>query len=493
MGSPSGEPAAGVMGTLSRCAEWAVEWSGLKAEGGQGGHLVLELVLLLAVLYLLLQKSSRRKSGKGGGGAAPLTEEEVDELCAEWRPEPLAPPIAGGLEAGPKTRVISGPPAAHVVADGKRVLNLVSTNFLGFAGDKSVNEACKKTIVKYGCGSAGPRGFYGTIDVHLELEKRIAAFFGVDEAIIYSYGVATMTSLIPAYAKRGDLIVCDAGINYALQSGVILSRSTVHYFRHNDVADLESLLSRLSEEDRRSGKKLRRRFVVVEGIYNNYGDIAALDRIVPLCRRYKFRLMVDESMSVGVLGETGRGCFEHFGIKQTNVEILTAAMGHSLGSVGGFCAGDKEMIAHQRLGGNGYVFSASLPPFLATASIKAIDLLEAKSPLLLPRLRSNAAELRRRLRQLPQVDVEGDAISPVIHVRLKPSLSLSRGQAEAILNSVVNHAFKHNVLLTTAKYSALERNPPPPSIRIAVTTNHTQSDLASAAAVIKEAGAKYCR
>ena len=302
-----------------------------------------------------------------------------------------------------------------------------------------------------------------------------------------------MTSLIPAYAKRGDLIVCDAGINYALQSGVILSRSTVHYFKHNDVADLESLLSRLSEEDNRSGKKLRRRFVVVEGIYSNYGDIAALDKIVPLCRKYKFRLMVDESMSVGVLGETGRGCFEHFGIKQTNVEILTAAMGHSLGSVGGFCAGDKEMIAHQRLGGNGYVFSASLPPFLATASIKAIDLLEAKSELLLPRLRSNAAELRRRLQQVKHVDVEGDAISPMIHVRLKPSLSYSREETEAILNSVVNYAFKHNVLLTTAKYSMLDREPPPPSIRIAVTTNHTQSDMANAASVIKEAMAKYCR
>ena len=395
---------------------------------------------------------------------------QVDELCAEWRPEPLVPPAANvaagsrGASSTCPTRVISGPPGAHVIADGRRVLNLVSTNFLGFAGDRRVSEACRETIVKYGCGSAGPRGFYGTIDVHLELERRLAKFFGVGEAILYSFGVATMTSLIPAYAKRGDLIVCDAGVNYALQSGVILSRSTVKYFAHNDVEDLERLLRDLSAEDAKKGK-LRRKFVVIEGIYSNYGDIAALDKILPLCHKYKFRLLVDESMSIGVLGATGRGCFEHFGLEQTNVEILTAAMGHALGSVGGFCCGDKEMIAHQRLGGNGYVFSASLPPFLATASIKALDLLASNGAVLLPKLHANAAHFRGLLRGVRHLCVDGDDICPIVHVRLDPAKFASE-EAELILNNIVIYAFKSSVLLTTAKYSRLDRDPPPPSIRV---------------------------
>lgn len=510
---------------------------------GGYGHLVLELILLLLVMYLLLQKSSKtmapggmsyyNSGGKNNNAQEPLTEEEVDELCREWKPEPLVPPRASTTQE----RILSGPPSAYTIADGKRVLNLVSTNFLGISGSASASAACSAAIDKYGVGSAGPRGFYGTIDVHLQLERRLAGFFNVDEAILYSFGLATMTSLIPAYAKRGDIIVVDAGVNYALQSGIILSRSTVRYFKHNDVKHLEQIMreyttsseknsssSTRRPKSKQTKQKLRRMFVVVEGVYQNYGDIAALDAIVPLCRKYKFRLMVDESLSVGVLGKHGRGAFEHHNLSIPRDEsvIIAASMSNALGSVGGFCVGDKEVIAHQRLGGNGYVFSASLPPFLASAGLNALDLIEQKdsdkdkekgedigekpsengfenghenkihrkrswrkntsidktnslhnddcgvtpSPLIRC-LHENAMVMRDALGKIKTLEVVGeDKISPMIHLRVRSNSNHNAAAESVMLNNVVEHAFKCNILLTMAKYSQLDREMPRPSIRV---------------------------
>ena len=205
--------------------------------------------------------------------------------------------------------------------------------------------------------------------MHLELEDKLALYMGTEEAMIFSYDVATPASTIPAFAKRGDLLVVDEGVNYALQAGVTLSRSEVRYFKHNDLDDLRRVLEEVAAEDAaaRRTTPLNRRFIVVEGLYANYGDLAPLADICALKRQFCYRLLVDESMSFGSLpGGAGRGAAEHAGVPAGEVEIITASLGNTLGSVGGFCAGSKQVISHQRLNASGYCFSASLPPYLAT-------------------------------------------------------------------------------------------------------------------------------
>uniref|UniRef100_A0AC35G0N1 Aminotransferase class I/classII domain-containing protein n=1 Tax=Panagrolaimus sp. PS1159 TaxID=55785 RepID=A0AC35G0N1_9BILA len=273
-------------------------------------HYFIEAALIALVIYLLVfRKKEKRSSIK-------LTEEQKDELIAEWTPDPLVPEQDyEQLERKPK--YVDGKMGKYVQIEGKEYLNAGTTNFLGFVGDSRIEEIAKKTIFKYGVGSCGPRGFYGTVDVHLDLEKELAEFLNCEEAVLYSYGFATIASAIPAYAKRGDIIFADKGVNFAIQKGLQASRSRIEWFEHNDTEDLERLLKIQEEKDRKDLKKAStiRRFMVVEGLYAKTADICPLKRLLELKWKYKVRIFIDESFSFGVLGKTGR---EQFGINDYN-------------------------------------------------------------------------------------------------------------------------------------------------------------------------------
>jgi serine palmitoyltransferase len=330
--------------------------------------------------------------------------------------------------------------------------------------------------------------------VHLQLEEALARYMGTEEVLIYSYDVATPSSTIPAFAKRGDLLVVDEGVNYALQAGITLSRSEVRYFKHNDVADLTRVLEEVAAEDAAAHRStpLNRRFIVVEGLYANYGDLAPLAAICELKRRFCFRLLVDESMSFGALpGGAGRGAGEHAGVPAGEVEIITASLGNTLGSVGGFCAGNKQVISHQRLNASGYCFSASLPPYLASGAVAALRAL-GDAPRLRDTLARNAAALRAGVAALPGVaPPAGEPFCAVVHIRLAGAAGADVERAEATLARVCAHALQDSgVLLATAKYSLLERRKPPPSIRVAVSAAHTDADIKAALAALRAALAK---
>ncbi|KAL3155107.1 hypothetical protein ABBQ38_011167 [Trebouxia sp. C0009 RCD-2024] len=377
---------------------------------------------------------------------------------------------------------------------------MVSANFLGFAGDDDIQRACEATINKYGVGSCGPRGFYGTIDVHLDLEKRIASFMQTEESIIYAYDLATVPSILPAFANAKDLIVCDEAACYAIQNGATLSRAQVRFFKHNDMADLERLLQEQADKDKRSKLRLNRRFIVVEGISHNLGDIAPLDQIFNLKEKFKYRLVLDESLSFGVLGATGRGAAEKFGLRPGQVEIVAASMGNSLASIGGFCAGDRDIVDHQRLSGLGYCYSASLPPYLATAAICALESMQ-KQPDLVQRVTKNAQTMRKLLRTIDGLQVHGapsDDASPVIHVQLEQGPD-AIWKGKALLQRLVADAFKHEgVLFSVHRLSDLDKAyvKTPASICIAVTAQHTQQDLEKAADALRNASKRclhlYC-
>ena len=209
--------------------------------------------------------------------------QEIDELVDEWTPEPLEQPLTEreSLDLA-SLPVISGPtgPKPKLVGSGKTVMNLASFNFTGLAGNEHIKQKATEALRKYGLGSCGPAGFYGTIDVHTDLEKNIADFLGTEDTILYSQAFSTVSSVIPAFSKRGDIIVADRNINFAIQKGLQISRSTIRWFDHNDMKSLEEVLESISKESRKRRAPLTRRFIITEGIFERDGSMADLPRLV---------------------------------------------------------------------------------------------------------------------------------------------------------------------------------------------------------------------
>ncbi|KAI5988412.1 serine palmitoyltransferase subunit I, partial [Pisolithus albus] len=200
---------------------------------------------------------------------------------------------------------------------------------------------------KYGLGSCGPPGFYGTVDVHLELERDIADFLGTESAILYSQGFITISSVIPAFCKRGDVIVADRAVNFAIQKGIQISRSTVRWYDHNDLKSLEDVLVSVEKDRRKRGAPVTRRFIITEGIFERDGEIVDLPKLIELKHKYKYRLILDESISFGSVGRTGRGLTELYNVPASQVDMLIGSVANGLCSAGGFCAGSTIVTEHQ--------------------------------------------------------------------------------------------------------------------------------------------------
>lgn len=449
------------------------------------GHLVIEAVLVVVILSLFLQRSFKPANDRS------LTDKEIEQLCKEWEPEPLVP-ASGDDQHWPEPKVLTAVSGNTATIEGKQVLNLASADYLGLTGNKDINDACRATINKYGVGSCGPRGFYGTIDVHLQLEELLAKFLGTEGAIVYSYDIATVSSVIPAFAQANDILVVDEFCGYPIQMGCQLARSQLHYFKHNDMADLERVLQRVDQQERRARKPLTRRFIIVEGIYANFGDLAPLDKIAQLKEKYKYRLIVDESFSFGVLGATGRGACEHFGLQSSQVDIVCAGLGAAAASVGGFCAGDRDVIEFQRLSGGGYIFSASAPPYLATAATCALQHIISHKADLLPRLRANAAALRAEVRKVPGLALHGaspaDDVSPVVLLKLaKPPASAV--EADNLLQRVADHMLRSDsVFVSVNRVSALDRlKGAAGSLKLYANANLTPAQIATIGSALRKA------
>ncbi|MED6118502.1 serine palmitoyltransferase component [Stylosanthes scabra] len=442
-----------------------------------GGHLFIEVFLLVVILFLLSQKSYKPPK-------RPLTNKEIDELCDEWVPEPLIPSLNEEPYEPPVLESAAGP---HTVINGKEVVNFSSANYLGLVGHKKLLDSCSSALDKYGVGSCGPRGFYGTIDVHLDFEARIAKFLGTPDSILYPFGFSTMFSAIPAFSKKGDIIVADEGVHWAIQNGLYLSRSTVVYFKHNDMKSLRETLENITSKNKRIDKL--RRYIVVEAVYQNSGQIAPLDEIIKLKEKYKFRVLLDESNSFGVLGKSGRGLTEYSGVPIEELDIVTADMGHALAAEGGFCTGSTRVIDHQRLSSSGYVFSASLPPYLASAAITAIDILE-ENPELLSKLKNNISVLWKELSKIPGLKITSSKESPIVYLRLEKSTGSQKDDL-CLLEKIAQRALEEDsVFVVVSHRSTLDKCRLPVGIRLFVSAGHSESDLWRASESLKKVSAQ---
>ena len=439
-------------------------------------HLVLEGLLVVWIFQLLFSKSYfiRRRSG--------LSAKEEEELIAEWTPDPLVPPCEDPPQENPD--ITDGTATRTICINGAERLNLATTSFHGMNGHKSCIESALSAIDKYGVGACGPRAFYGTLDIHLEFEKRIAAHMGAEIAILYSYGFSTISSAINCYCKRMDVVFCDEGANLAIKKGIEASRSKVHYFKHNDVDHLRSLLENHARWERNNSRqaKVTKKFLIAEGMYNYYGDICPLKELIEFKYRYGARLILDESFSFGVLGETGRGVSEYYGADNSDIDVVTVAMDHALGSNGGFVYGTAYMIELQRLGGLGYCFSAALPPYLTASALKALELINRG---LISQLKENTNYLYDQLWSLDGIKLSNHRDCPVFHLRLLAPTNWD--QDYALLKRAADSINAKGVAVTMATYVRSEELfLPEPSLRMVVNSCLTREDLSRVSGVVSE-------
>lgn len=446
-------------------------------------HLLFEAALIIWIIKLIFSSRKPQKSV--------FSKKEEDELLRDWNPEPLVPDTNYDARNPIDDRIIESKLGKYVVINEMPCLNLATLNFLGMVGTPEIEQVAIDTVSKYGVGTCGPRGFYGTTDKHLQLESKIAKFMAVEEAISYSYGFSTIASAIPAYSKRGDIIFCDKGVNFAIQKGILASRSIVRYFNHNDMSHLEDLLDRQQLENTKDPKKARvtRTFVVVEGIYFNHGTICNLPKLVELKSKHKFRIFIDESISFGTLGHSGRGLTEYYNISVDEIDLIIGSLENSLGSIGGFACGKSYVVDHQRLSGYGYAFSASQPTLMVTAAIEALDILE-HNPHLVQNLTNLCEICHHKLLTFNKLDLYGDIISPVKHLVVRNSVNSVHDRK--ILQSIVEHAQASGIALVQAEYLDDEMEMPEPSIRITLNSKIEEDELISALSIIESISDDIC-
>ena len=251
--------------------------------------------------------------------------------------------------------------------DGHKILMFGSNAYTGLTNDQRVIDAAHRALDKYGSGCAGSRFLNGTLDIHVQLEKELAAFEHKDDALCFSMGFAVNAGVIPAVVGRGDYIICDDRDHASIVDGRRLSFATSLHYKHNDMEDLERVLQKLPKE--------AIKLIVVDGVFSMEGDLAKLPEIVELKKKYNCSLMVDEAHGLGVFGKQGRGVCDYFGVTD-DVDLIMGTFSKSLASVGGFIAGDKDTINYIRHNCRTYIFSASDTPAATAAAMEALHIIE---------------------------------------------------------------------------------------------------------------------
>ena len=271
-------------------------------------------------------------------------------------------------------RVIISPQGAAIrVSDGKEVLNFCANNYLGLSNSPKLREAAKSAIDSHGYGMSSVRFICGTQDLHKQLEASISKFFGTEDAILYAACFDANGGLFEPLLTAEDAIISDALNHASIIDGVRLCKAQRYRYANADMADLEEQLIKSQAQ--------RFRLIVTDGVFSMDGNVAPLDKIYELANKYNAMVMVDESHSAGVVGETGRGVTELFDLKG-KVEIITGTLGKAFGgAIGGFTTGKKEIIDMLRQRSRPYLFSNSIPPMVAAAGIKMFDMMDETNEL----------------------------------------------------------------------------------------------------------------
>ena len=277
-----------------------------------------------------------------------------------------APQRAMAMGIYPYFREIQSDQDTEVIINGKKVLMFGSNAYLGLTNHPKVKEAAIEAIKKYGSGCAGSRFLNGTLDLHVQLEKRLAKFVGKEDAIVFSTGFQVNLGVISCVTGREDYILWDELDHASIIEGHRLSFSTKLKFKHNDMESLEKQLQKCEPD--------KVKLIVIDGVFSMEGDVAKLPEIVALAKKYDASIMVDEAHGIGVFGDHGRGTCNHFGVTD-DVDLIMGTFSKSFASIGGFVASDEEVINYLRHNARSYIFSASNTPAATAAANAALDIM----------------------------------------------------------------------------------------------------------------------
>ena len=272
-----------------------------------------------------------------------------------------------------------------VVIDGKPMIMIGSNNYLGLTSHPEVKKAAIKAVEKYGSGCSGSRFLNGTLDLHVELEERLARFVKKEAALVFSTGFQTNLGAISTLVTKHDYVITDRSDHASIFDGCRLSFGDTVKYKHNDMEDLERVLSGLEHE---SGK-----LIVVDGVFSMEGDVADLPQIVKLAKRFGVRVMVDDAHGIGVMGPNGRGTAEYFGL-EGQIDLIMGTFSKSFASLGGFIAGEEEVIHYVKHISRELIFSASMPPAAVAATLKALEIIQSE-----PERRARLWEITRRMHE----------------------------------------------------------------------------------------------
>lgn len=362
---------------------------------------------------------------------------------------------------------IDGASGARVTIDGREMLMFASYNYLGLITHPKIKKAAIEAIEKYGTGAAGVRLLAGTTKIHEKLEETIAKFKGAEDAVTYSSGYVTNLAAISTLCGRGDLIIIDKLDHASIIDGCILSGADHRTYLHNNMESLEKILV--------NSGNYTNKLIVVDAVYSMDGDVSNLPEISHLAKKYNAKVMVDEAHSIGVLGKTGHGIEEHFGLKGA-VDIHMGTLSKTIPSIGGYLAGNKDLISYLKHNSRPFIFSASLPPVAAATAVACFEVIESE-PERIVNLQKNIKQFRDGLNSMGY-DTMGSTTSIV------PILV---GEEEGTLKlcQMVND---EGIFICPILFPAIPKDTN--RLRAHVLTTHTSQDIDKALGIFKKAGGK---
>jgi len=334
-----------------------------------------------------------------------------------------------------------------VKVNGKEMIMVGSNNYLGLLDHPKVMQAAKDAIDRYGVATCGSRFLNGTLDIHVELEERLAKFMKTEEALTFSTGFQTNQGIISTIVGRGDAVITDRMDHASIIDACRLSYGEVYKYKHNNMEDLERILSSLDDKVNK--------IIVVDGVFSMEGDLTDLPGVVKLAKKYKAQLMVDDAHGVGVMGENGRGTAEHFGVEE-DVDLVMGTFSKSFASLGGFVVGEKKVISYIKHHARALIFSASITPASVATVLATLDIFE-KEPERRKRLWEITAKMRNGF-QAMGYDT-GPTETPVIPVIIgddERAFMLWKMLRELgiFTNPVIYPAVPHDQALIRTSYSA---------------------------------------
>ncbi|MEE9442741.1 MAG: pyridoxal phosphate-dependent aminotransferase family protein [candidate division Zixibacteria bacterium] len=376
----------------------------------------------------------------------PRKADDLFQKCREWTVAKEV--MATGYY--PYFRPISSALGDEVVVAGKEMIMIGSNNYLGLVGDPRVKEAAANATLKYGSGCTGSRFLNGTLDLHIELEERLAKFMNREAALVFSTGFQTNLGTISCLVGRDDIILIDRSDHASIVDGCRLAYGKIMKYAHNDMDDMERVLDIAYNNGLRGGI-----LIITDGVFSMEGDIADLPRMCDIAENYGARVMVDDAHSIGVLGSGGRGTAEHFGLSD-RVDLIMATFSKSFASLGGFICGDEDTLHYVKHFARELIFSASIPPGAAAAALAALDIIETE-PERRENLWKNTRKMHQGLRELGYNI--GDTQTPVVPIMIGDDMTCFKlwkdlSDEGIFANAIVPPAVAPKMSLIRTSYTA---------------------------------------